>query len=212
MSANPSRRRFIQSAAVLGGAALAGSTASTTRAALAPETREPAEKTDKSNPFTLRFGLASYTTRKLSLDHTLQIAKRLNLSCITLKDMHLPLSASPEITAQNAQKVRDAGLDLYGGGVIYMNSQAEVDRAFDYARAAFDRCAGMSCWMETKSECNIAVAYNHGPERGAIPLFKRFYGVLVISGLGYYRPRCIASASTSGSRILQFHDRLLVFV
>jgi sugar phosphate isomerase/epimerase len=221
MSANPSRRRFIQSAAALAGAALAGSTASTTRAALAPETREPAEKTDKSNPFTLRFGLASYTTRKLSLDHTLQIAKRLNLSCITLKDMHLPLSASPEITAQNAQKVRDAGLDLYGGGVIYMNSQAEVDRAFDYARAAgFRLIIGVPQhelldYAEQKIKTyNIAVAiHNHGPEDRLYPTVQSAYARLegrdkrfgLCIDLGHSQRCGIRPADD----ILQFHDRLL---
>ena len=38
--------------------------------------------------------------------------------------------------ADTVAKVKAAGLDLYAGGVIYMKSEAEVDRAFAYSKAA----------------------------------------------------------------------------
>jgi len=79
-------------------------------------------------------GLASYTFREFDLDSTVAAALRLGLRRIALKDVHLPLD-SPESTIRaTAGKVRAAGLDLYGCGVVYMASEAEVDRAFAYAK------------------------------------------------------------------------------
>src|SRR4030042_6526313 len=50
--------------------------------------------------------------------------------------MRLPReSPEPDIAAA-AQKVRAAGLDLYGCGVVYMTNEAEVEQGFRYARAA----------------------------------------------------------------------------
>jgi len=53
-----------------------------------------------------------------------------------LKSLHLPLESSADQIHQAAAKVKEAGLVLYGGGVIYMNSEAEVNRAFEYAKLA----------------------------------------------------------------------------
>jgi inosose dehydratase len=80
-------------------------------------------------------GLASYTFREFDLDATLAAAGRLGLGRIALKDVHLPLDSSAEVVRAAAAKVRAAGLVLYGCGVVYMKNEAEVDRAFAYARA-----------------------------------------------------------------------------
>jgi len=84
--------------------------------------------------FTL--GMASYTFREFGLDETLQMTKRLGLEKIAFKNFHLALDTSRSGIEAVVGKVKEAGLDLYGGGVIYMESEEEVDRAFDYARAA----------------------------------------------------------------------------
>ncbi len=74
--------------------------------------------------------------REYSLDDTIKYAKQLNLNHIVLKSMHLALSSSSETIKEVAKKVRDAGLDFYGVGVIYMKSEAEVIEAFEYAKNA----------------------------------------------------------------------------
>ncbi|MCK7477302.1 MAG: hypothetical protein M0C28_07250 [Candidatus Moduliflexus flocculans] len=84
-------------------------------------------------PFTL--GLASYTFREFDLDATLAMAKRVGLMRLALKDVHLPLESPAEAVRAAAAKVRAAGLELYGCGVVYMTNESEVDRAFDYARS-----------------------------------------------------------------------------
>jgi len=116
-------------------------------------------------------GLASYTFREFDLGATLAMARRLGFERISLKDMHLALDSGEEAIRAAAVQVRAAGLDLYGCGVVYMKSAAEVDRAFAYARTGgmrviigvpdhdlLDRAAGRA------KETGIRLAiHNHGP-------------------------------------------------
>jgi sugar phosphate isomerase/epimerase len=81
-------------------------------------------------------GLASYTLRKFNLDQALAMTRRVGLKYIALKSVHLPLESTPAEIEAAAAKVKEAGIELYGGGVIYMNNEAEVKQAFDYAKAA----------------------------------------------------------------------------
>jgi len=84
----------------------------------------------------LKLGMASYTFRKIGLDDTIAMTKRLGLDYIAFKDFHLAMDSTEAEIRAVAKKVRDAGLDLYGCGVVYMNNEAEINRAFDYAKAA----------------------------------------------------------------------------
>jgi sugar phosphate isomerase/epimerase len=81
-------------------------------------------------------GMASYTFRAFGLDQTLAWTARLGLRRIALKSFHLPLESRPAQIRAVAAKVRDAGLVLYGGGVIYMRTESETRQAFEYAKAA----------------------------------------------------------------------------
>jgi inosose dehydratase len=84
----------------------------------------------------LKLGLASYTMHKFNLDQTLAAAKRVGLTHVALKDVHMGMNSSPSELQTIAAKVKAAGLELYGAGVIYMKSEAEVNRAFEYAKNA----------------------------------------------------------------------------
>ncbi len=84
----------------------------------------------------LKLGMASYTLRKFNLDDTLAMTKQVGLKYIVFKDFHLPLDSSPEQIKAVVKKVEDAGLELYGGGVIYMRNENQVHNAFNYAKAA----------------------------------------------------------------------------
>lgn len=127
------RREFITTAAGWTGAALAGGLLG-----CAPTARVRPNKKSTANPGDerLQLGLASYTFRKFTLDDCLAMTKRLGLRRIVFKDFHLPLDSSPATIQTVAAKVKAAGLDLYGCGVVYMKTADEVKRAFDYARAA----------------------------------------------------------------------------
>jgi inosose dehydratase len=82
----------------------------------------------------LQLGLASYTLHKLNLDQTLAAVKKVGLTHLALKDVHMPMNSSASELQAIADKVKAAGLQLYGAGVIYMKNEAEVNRAFEYAK------------------------------------------------------------------------------
>jgi sugar phosphate isomerase/epimerase len=121
--------------------------------------------------YPLRLGLASYTFRNFTLDETLAFTKRAGLKYIALKSFHLPLDATEADIKTAAAKVRAAGMTLYGGGVIYMNTEAEVTQAFRYARAAgMETIIGvpkhelLPLIERHVKEFDIQVAiHNHGP-------------------------------------------------
>ncbi|MBC8767793.1 sugar phosphate isomerase/epimerase [Arenibacter sp. BSSL-BM3] len=119
----------------------------------------------------LTLGLASYSTRKFSLDETLAMANRLNLKQIALKSMHMPLESSEEEIQSITAKFNKAGINLYGAGVIYMKTAQEVENAFRYAKAAKMKMIigvpnhDLLHLVEMKiKETNIKLAiHNHGP-------------------------------------------------
>jgi len=92
------------------------------------------EKTGKSINFQL--GIASYSFRKFPLEDALKMTQRLSIDRIAFKDFHLKMDASDTEIAEAVAKCKDAGITLYGGGVIYMRSIEDVDNAFEYARKA----------------------------------------------------------------------------
>ena len=122
-------------------------------------------------------GMASYTLREFNLDDTLAMTKRVGLKYICFKDFHLPMDSTPAQIEATVQKVKDAGLVLYGGGVIYMGNEKQVNDAFDYAKAA-----GMKVIVgvpqpeflplvnEKVRQYDIKVAiHNHGPTDKVYP-------------------------------------------
>lgn len=161
-----SRRQFLR---------LAGAGAAATALSCGGERPSPALAEDKpaskraNQLFSL--GLASYTFKDFSLDQTLAMSARLGLKQVCLKSFHLPLDATPEQIAEAVAKVKKAGLVLYGGGVIVMRNEKEVNQAFAYAKAA-----GMTMIVgvpmpdvlplvnEKVGQLGIRVAiHNHGP-------------------------------------------------
>lgn len=139
---------------------------------LAPGAKSlPMENVSKASTQSFDLGIASYTFRTLSLDETIAATKRLGVTKLALKSMHMPLDASPEVIKAMAQKVRSAGIDLYGAGVIYMKTEQEVNDAFVYAKnAGIKMIVGVPNHeflplVERKvKEYDIKMAiHNHGP-------------------------------------------------
>jgi inosose dehydratase len=159
---HPSRRHFLQ---LLG----AGAAAVTFPhgSLLTQEERGAHEKPQV--PFHL--GIASYSFRAFTLDQVIEMARRLDIKRLTLKDMHLPLTSTEAEIKHALEKIRTAGLTLSSCGVVYMNKEEDVHRAFAYARAAeLDMLVGVphpslldSAENEVK-KTNISLAiHNHGP-------------------------------------------------
>jgi inosose dehydratase len=133
-------------------------------------------KSFSQQPFHL--AIASYTFRKFPLDKVLAMTARVGLRRICLKDFHLPLGSTPAQIAEAAAKVKAAGIELYGCGVVTMRKPADVDRAFEYATAAGMRVivAAPSPEMlpridEKVKKYDIRLAiHNHGPGDKFFPL------------------------------------------
>jgi inosose dehydratase len=128
-----SRRQFLQvSASGLFGSAILGMAGCYSKP---PYFRRlPAVQEGKAEK--IKLGLASYTFRHFNLDETIAMTKRLGLTRICFKSFHLPLESTEEQIKATANKVQDEGLDLYACGVVYMKNEAEVERGFNYAKAA----------------------------------------------------------------------------
>jgi inosose dehydratase len=177
------RREFLQMAAA-GVVAAGTTTALAGRSALEAEGQGSKAKAEVlSAPPVGRqpgfeLGMASYTLREFDLDQALQMTKRVGLTHICFKDMHLPLDCSPEKIAEVVAKVKDAGLDLYAGGVVYMRNEQQVNQAFDYAKAAGMRIIVGVPNRELlplvnrkvqKYDIKVAI-HNHGPTDKVYPI------------------------------------------
>jgi inosose dehydratase len=169
-----SRRHFIK-ASGMGLAVVAA-------AKIAPSARKKNSRIKKKE-ILFELGIASYTFRKFSLEDTLAMTQRLGIKNISFKDFHLPLTATHEDILKTVEKVKLAGINLYGGGVIYMNDEAAINQAFDYAKMA-----GMKViigapahellpLVEKKvKEYDIMVAiHNHGPGDKLWPTLESIY-------------------------------------
>ncbi len=163
------RRDFIRTGAL---AMVAGPLAITGEGAAGAH-RQPAGAASVRFPL----GLASYTFRAFDLDQVITMTRRAGLGRLVLKSMHLPLESPESAIKAAAAKVRGAGLDLYGGGVITMTNAAETEQAFRYARAAGMRliigapAPDILGLVDRKiKEYDIAVAiHNHGPDNNNYP-------------------------------------------
>jgi len=119
----------------------------------------------------LKLGIASYSFRNYNLDQTIQMTQRLGIQNLALKSMHLPLDKDADFIKSVKKKINEAGIKLYGAGVIYMNNEAEVENAFRYAKEAemeviigVPRHELLDLTEKKIIETGIKVAiHNHGP-------------------------------------------------
>jgi len=81
-----------------------------------------------------RLGMAGYTFAKFDIDKTLATMQKMDVHYLTIKDFHLPLNSTDEQIAAFNAKLKSKGIEGYAVGPIYMKSEAEVDRAFEYAK------------------------------------------------------------------------------
>ena len=103
---------------------------------------------------------------------------KLGIRYVTIKEFHLPYRSSPKELAAGAAEFRKAGIEILGGGVVYMtNDDAEIRSYFDYARNAGMPMMMIGATRKTLpriqnfvKEYGIAVAvHNHGPEDKEFP-------------------------------------------
>lgn len=126
---------------------------------------------DKTCKFDFKFGVASYTLRKFSTEEALDMIVRCGVNRTTFKSMHLPLDADKATIDKTLALCKAKGVTLYGAGVVYMKTKADVDQAFEYAKKAnLDLIVGVPAhelleYVEGKvieNDIKLAI-HNHGP-------------------------------------------------
>lgn len=81
-----------------------------------------------------KLGIAGYSFNKFKLEEALEMMKKVDAHYLCIKDFHLPLDASDEQIAAFHAKCKSYNVTGYGVGPIYMGSEEEVTKAFDYAK------------------------------------------------------------------------------
>jgi sugar phosphate isomerase/epimerase len=128
----------------------------------------------------LKIGVATYTVRELPIEEAIKAVKRVGLKYISIKNVknHIDLSHTTEERKQRAQMFRDAGIvPLSVGNVGMKNDEADIRRAFEYARdigVPTMVCAppkdAVPLLDKFVKEFDIKLAiHNHGPEDKQFP-------------------------------------------
>jgi len=91
---------------------------------------QPAPETGEK----FKIGMAGYTFVKFGIDKTLETLQKADVHYLCIKDFHLPLTSTDEEIAAFHAKLKEKGVTGYAVGPIYMKTEAEVDRAFEYAK------------------------------------------------------------------------------
>ena len=125
MSTDRSRRRFVGTAAVAAAWPLLGRTGAAVSVAPA------------AGHGPLKLGVASYSMREFTLDQALDMAKKMGVTHMTFKDVHIPRTDPPEATRALRAKIEAAGITIMGGGTITIpNDPARIKKEFEYAKNA----------------------------------------------------------------------------
>ena len=174
-----SRKKFLQTAGLgaLGLPAMAASGMPRQKVAQHKIAHENMAPLVEDIPGALHLGIAGYTFLHIPMDQAIAMMQRLGIDAMSIKDFYLPLDSPAEKVGQVVQAFSAAGIRIYGAGVIYMKSEAEVDKAFEYAKKlGVDLIIAapnpeLLPYTERKiKEYKIRVAiHNHGPEDKLYP-------------------------------------------
>jgi len=81
-----------------------------------------------------KIGMAGFTFLKFDIDKTLETLQRADVHYLCIKDFHLPINSTDEQINAFLSKLKAKGVTGYAVGPIYMKSETDTDRAFDYAK------------------------------------------------------------------------------
>jgi sugar phosphate isomerase/epimerase len=89
-------------------------------------------------PLPLKIGVASYSLRKFPRDKAIAALKELNVTYVTIKDVHLARTDTPEQIRAARKEFEDAGITIMGGGTLTWKTadEAAMRKDFEYAKAA----------------------------------------------------------------------------
>lgn len=168
----------------------------------------------------LKVGIAGFTFSKSSLDTAISVMKRVGITNLSLKDNFLPLNSSDDKITAVVSQFNTAGIQLYAVGVIYMKTEAEVDRAFDYARKVGAQLIiaapeySLLNYAESKvksTKIRLAI-HNHGPEDRLYPspedVWKRISNMDSGMGLCIDIGHSMRAATNPAEAVLKYKSRL----
>ncbi len=96
--------------------------------------QRPGEQPPPETGESFKLGMAGYTFVKFDLDKTLETLEKADVHYLCIKDFHLPLNSTDQEIAAFHAKLKAKKVTGYAVGPLYMKTEAEVDRAFDYAK------------------------------------------------------------------------------
>ena len=139
-----------------------------------------------------KIGVAGYTYRSYDIDQTLAFLKSMEVHYMSVKDWWLPLDSTKEQMDAFKAKCREYDVEPYILGPIYMRSEAEVDRAFAYAkRYGSDVFIGVPNYELTDyvikkvKDTGIKVAiHTHGPDGAPFPNIQKVAEIYKDPSLG----------------------------
>lgn len=171
-----------------------------------------------------KVGIAGYTFVKFKLKPSLEMTERVDVHYLCIKDFHLPLDSTLEQIRDFLALLKARKIVGYGVGPIYMSSEAEVDKAFDYAkRIGVKLIVGVPehellPYVEKKvREYDFHYAiHNHGIEDKRYPSVKSIYAKIknldtrigICHDIGYSAQMGFDPASVTlkyGHRIYEMH-------
>ena len=133
----------------------------------------------------LRLGVASYSTRTMTLDETIAVLQILRIKNTGLFKAHCDWqNGNVDTCRQVGAKLRAAGLRLSGSGVVNLpNDEAKVRQAFENVQAAGMETmvckpdlAALPLVEKMVKQFNQKIAiHNHGPEDSVYPTAERAF-------------------------------------
>ncbi|GAB1360491.1 hypothetical protein MASR1M31_23040 [Porphyromonadaceae bacterium] len=129
----------------------------------------------KENKFNI--GFAGFTFARFDLEKSLETIKKVDVHYLCIKDFHLPFNSTAEQIAAFHEKCASYGVKGYAVGPIYMRSEEEIDRAFDYAkRVGVKVIVGVPNYdlipyvdKMVKQYDMVYAIHNHGPDGAPFP-------------------------------------------
>lgn len=125
----------------------------------------------------IKLSVATYSLRNFKRPEAIKIIQACKVKFADVKEMHLPLKASPEELKAGVKEFNDAGIKLIAAGNIDLKKPEQLRPAFEYAKTCGIPtivCAPtqeqLPAIEKLVKEFNIKIAiHNHGPEDKFFP-------------------------------------------
>src|SRR5512140_3702473 len=139
----------------------------------------PAAAVVVPEPWGIKLGIATYSLRSFDRAKAIEMIKAMKLTYVSIKDVHLKQTDTPEQIRAGAKEFTDAGMKVMSGGNITLNeTTAEaMKKHFEYAKNA-----GMKTIVCAPTPANVKIVealakeydircaiHNHGPEDKNFP-------------------------------------------